>query len=249
MIGSKISDNCKTTDEITPNTCIGTVYGTTMIISMFGNGTAHYDRYHGNLVKKPDEIASFAVFSRSSIRGTLFCKQSEHKHVAPDLEIPALKSENAVAIEISEIKSFNFGLDLFPPVSASLNVMQSDLLKASKAIDESENAMRNIRHNTSSAIGHFKTHFENAVSTVESKLNSVYMSIITKVILPILLPPICIAGLAFLLWNHIKNCCRKNPDSNGSKMSRSFVLSEHDSRKEEIDLTNHQEIKLLPKSS
>ena len=249
IFSQKITKNCKTYDEVTPTTCVGTFHGSTMIISMFGNGTAHYDRYQGNLIKKPDEVHSFAAFPRSSIRGTLFCQQSEHKHVAPDLEIPALKSQNVETVTITEIPSYNLNLDFVPPVSASIKSMQEDLLQAGHEIDQSQRALAEIRHNTSTVIDTFKGHFEDAVSTVEAKLNSVYITMITNVILPLVLPPLCIAGLTFLLWNRIKSCCKKRSEPTCTKKSRSFLFSEHDSRKEEIDLSNQQEVELLPQSS
>ena len=249
VFSHEISVTCKTNDEVTPKTCVGRFHGPTMIISMFGNGTAHYDRYQGNLIKRPEEVNSFAAFSRSSIRGTLFCKQSEHKHVAPDLEIPALQAENLIEVKISEIESFNSDLEFVPPVSASMEKMQKDLLQAGQAMEESQKTLFNIRHNTSTILGNLKNHFEDTVSTVETKLNGVYRTMITNVILPLVLPPLCIAAFVFLLWNRIKSCCKNTSASNSTKKSRSFVFSEHDSRKEEIDLSNQQEVELVPQSS
>ena len=90
IFNGNISSDCPVTDIISPSTCISNLWRDTMAISMFGNGTMHFDLGKSQHLIRPELIDSFTVIQRKETRGTLFCKQSKHRHVSPDLEMPIL---------------------------------------------------------------------------------------------------------------------------------------------------------------
>ena len=241
IFSGTIAPSCKTVDTISPTTCIGNVQDSSMIISMFGNGTAHYDRRQGDLVKKPEEINSFAVVSRSTTRGTLFCKQSKHRHIAPDLEIPIIQETERTYDQVIAIANFNPDLKNLPPVEASINKMNTDLAKVTQLLAEAQESIKkshNVTHNT---IDHIKNHFSKGLATIEEKFDSFSLDLILKIILPIILPPLCIGALVLVFWNKIQAHCKKQPKKTSEEtFSESFLNSQHNSRTEEIRSTSKQ---------
>ena len=233
----KLAPSCKSFDEMSPKTCLSSIQESSVIISMFGNGTAHYDRRQGDLVKKPEDIVSFAVVSRSRTQGTLFCQQSKHKHIAPDLKIPALTDKSTKSTAVIAIKDFKENLNEFLPVTASMDKMKLDLLKVNQLLFDTQQALRKSHETTHTTMNNLKEHFSKAITTVENKFDSFTLNFLLKTILPITLPPLCIAIVLFIFLAQIKKCFTK------SKTARTIeggelLNSQCDSRMEATELEN-----------
>ena len=239
IFSGKIAASCKAVDTVSPTTCIGSVQDSSMIISMFGNGTAHYDRRQGDLVKKPEEIYSFAVVSRSTTRGTLFCKQSKHKHIAPDLEIPIIQEIRRGYDQIIAIENFNPDLKHVLPVEASIKRMNSNLAKVTQLLQDAKESIKKSHNVTHTTIDRIKNHFSKGLATVEEKFDSFGLNLILKIILPIMLPPLCIAVIILVFWNKIQARCKTQPNTaHQETFSESYLNSQHNSRTEEISSTS-----------
>ena len=225
-----LSIECPAVDVISPTTCTSALVNNYMAISMYGNGTMHFDLGRGDLLLKPTSVYSFAVLLRKTTRGTLFCKQSRHKHVTPDLILPSLENEIKTEFEILEIPHTGKNLVDLLPMDQQVHVVKNQLRKASEALDSTEKLLADSHLKTSTTLEHFKLHVNNAVETVETKVSGIYWNIILKVILPIVIPMIILL-LIFIIFNEkLKGLCKKTSiqTSNSKNFGPSHILSNRD---------------------
>ena len=125
----EISQQCAVTDIISPRTCISQPVGDLVAISMMGNGTVHYDLHKGGHLQKPDYISAFAILRRRETTRTLFCRQSQHRHITPELVLPAIGKEIQTTWEISNIRGYNANLSFFKPLPEQVDSLKNDLEK------------------------------------------------------------------------------------------------------------------------
>ena len=231
-----ISKDCVTTDFTSPSTCISYHLNNLMAISMFGNGTMHFDLGKKQHLFKPKDVDSFTVMERQETRGTLFCKQSKHRHISPDLELPPKKTTESDRIIIAEISNIHIDLSSIEPVSAKVTNLDKRLNDATKMLDETEKAIHASHNETNTALTEFKRHISNTVENVESEVGNMFDSVIMKVILPFMLPPLCIAASVFIAWIIFKKCIKKTSET-GQNSSSILRFMHMNSRDEEMPIT------------
>ena len=188
VFNAALSLDCPVVDTLSPSTCTSQLKKGYMAISMYGNGTMHYDLGRGNLLLKPTPVTSFAILARQSTQGTLFCKQSKHKHVTPDLILPSLESEQQAFYEITAIEFTGPQLIDLLPIDTQVHVIKNKLKQASTSLESAEHLLSQSQQHTSTTLQHFKSHVNAAVQTVEAKVNGIFWDMVLKVILPIALP-------------------------------------------------------------
>ena len=165
----------------------------------------------------------------------MFCKQSKHLHVSPDLELPPKYEIENFDINISEIKSVNNDLNNFHPISVKVANLDEKLTAAEQLIKQSESE-RIIAHNaTRSVMETFKKHVADTVASVKQDIGDAYNGIVTQVILPIMLPPIMIFSFVAIGWIIIKKIMKKS--SQDSRNSSDFIRFTHaNSREDAVEL-------------
>ena len=223
--------DCPVVDVISPTTCTCELEKDYMAISMFGNGTMHFDLGRGDLLLKPAFVPSFAVLARQSTKGTLFCKQSKHKHVTPDLILPSLANQFQSTFEITEIAHLGPDLKDLLPIDVQVNVVKNKLQQASVALDSTEKLLAESQHHTSTTLQHLKSHVDNAVQTVETKMTGIYWDIILKIFLPILLPVVALLTIFLFFQEKLKELCKKKasiPKSDSDDFGPIHMLSKRD---------------------
>ena len=227
IFNGKISADCPVTDIISPSTCISYLWRDTMAISMFGNGTMHFDLGKSQHLIKPELIDSFTVVQRKETRGTLFCKQSKHRHVSPDLEMPPIIDEQDSTWTVTEIGNFNTDLTFIKPVAAQINGLANKLSESDEYLKKTETALNTAQNNSETVFGNFKRHVTSTLDSVENELDGIYTGFVIKILLPPLgLIAIGIIGWKFLLKRRISSR-RRNPNSSG------LLNSTHDDSRHE----------------
>ena len=200
-----------------------------MAISMYGNGTMHYDLGRGDLLLKPTPVSSFAILQRQPTQGTLFCKQSKHKHVTPDLTLPSLENSQQSSYEITEIDFTGPKLIDLLPIDMQVHVIQNKLQQASTSLKSTEQLLVQSQQHTSTTFQHFQSHVDNAVKTVEAKVTGIYWDMILKVILPIALPAIALLIIFVIFAEKLKAVCKQanipKSESMHSRMAHNHMLS------------------------
>lgn len=239
VMRGNISEDCVAGDYVSPSTCTSQQLDSFMAISMFGNGTMHFDLGKAQHHKKPVEIDSYTFMQRQKTRGTLFCKQSKHRHISPDLELPAATKMISSSLEVNQIRDTYLDLSHLTPVSANVANLDKRLDAAEKQLIETENTLLTAHNNTHSVVTEFKDHIASAVDKVKKDVNNVFNSIVMNVVLPIMLPPICIAFMSLIAWTIFKKWFQK---SNGTGPNSSSILEyEHgNSRQDNFPLTTNQ---------
>lgn len=228
---TKLSSDCPVVDVISPTTCTCELEKGYMAISMFGNGTMHFDLGRGDLLLKPAYVGSFAVLARKSTRGTLFCKQSKHKHVTPDLILPSLENEIKSTFEMTEITHRGPDLKDLLPINVQVDVVKNKLQQASVALDSTEKLLAESQHHTSTTLQHLKSHVDNAVQTVETKVTGIYWDMVLKIILPILIPVVALLTIFMIFQEKLKELCKKRvsiPKSDSDDFGPIHMLSRRD---------------------
>ena len=209
VFNSALSSGCPVVDTLSPSTCTSQLVKDYMAISMFGNGTMHFDLGRGDLLLKPAPVTSFAILARQSTQGTLFCKQSKHKHVTPDLILPALEDEQRSFYKINEIDFTGPKLIDLLPIDTQVHVMQDTLKRASISIESTEKLLAEAQQHTSTTMQHFQSHVNTAVQTVEAKVTGIFWDMFLKVILPITLPAIALLILFVIFSDKLKALCER----------------------------------------
>ena len=196
---------------------------------MYGNGTMHYDLGRGDLLLKPTSVSSFAILQRQSTHGTLFCKQSKHKHVTPDLTLPSLDNKQQSFYEITEIDFTGPKLIDLLPIDMQVHLIQNKLQQASTSLESTEKLLAKSQQHTSSTFQHFQSHVDTAVKTVEAKVTGIYWDMILKVILPIALPAMALLIIIVIFADKFKAVCKQakipKTESMHSRMAHNHMLS------------------------
>ena len=224
----KISTDCSTIDIISPSTCTSRIIENSMAISMFGNGTMHFDLGKGDLLLKPEPVKSFTILQRRATRGTLFCMQSKHKHITPDLVLPRIDEKLETAFEIIKIPSFHADLEHLQPLDKKLHSMRLQLLRANQSLNQTKRMLEKSNNRTSSTLSNFKNHMHNSINKVEEKVGSMYNDIILKILLPVVVPIFSILVLLAILRRTKKNNGVKLRHSQNSKRNsqQDAIISE-----------------------
>ena len=234
---AQISADCPVIDVISPSTCTSQVIGNAMAISMFKNGTMHYDLGNGDLLIKPEQVESFTILRRKTTRGTLFCMQSKHRHITPDLVLPSIMENSDAVVEILSIPNFHDDLEHLQPLSMKLDSVETQLSKARHSLNVTKDLLAESKNHTSSVMAHFKKHVEDAENTVDAKISSVYYGIIYKIALPILLAGLIILLVWKLLKRNLKSCCIGKPTAPTDNLKQSFRTNHEPNNREDSPMT------------
>ena len=210
IYNGKLSQDCTVGDHFSPSTCTSQIFHQAMAISMFGNGTMHYDLGKGDLLLKPDPVYSFSILKRKRITGTLFCKQSVHKHVTPDLILPSIDASLETSFQITEIPSFNEDLRNFEPINSQMLALKIKLSNAERSLDSTRSILTQSRNSTSKMFSHLQEHVKTAITKVENSIGEATKNLIVKIVLPIVLPIFALLALAIVFNAQLKSVCKKN---------------------------------------
>ena len=213
VFNGELSKDCTAKDSFSPSTCTSEIFNSAIAISMFGNGTMHYDLGKGDLLLKPDSVFSFSVLPRRLTTGTLFCKQSIHRHVTPDLILPSIDQSLITTIQLVEIQSFHKDLSDIQPTNTQIETLNNGLQDAEKSLKAVKSILKKSTNETTSIFSHFKSHLENTVNTVEKTAKNAAKGLIFKIVLPIVIPAFLILILAITFNAQIQSMCLRRTNS------------------------------------
>ena len=240
IFDGELSKDCTANDHFSPSTCTSEIFQNAMAISMFGNGTMHYDLGKGDLMLKPDPVHPFSILKRRKTTGTLFCKQSIHRHITPDLILPSIDEISETSIEIVEIPSFNEDLRNLEPVNIQMTHIKTDLIKAKESLESTRSILQKTGNHTSHILSNFKTHVQDAVNTVENSVGDAAKNLLLKFVLPVILPMFALLAVAIIFNAQLQALCNKNGSRRPEMNSSSFTYTHGDNRADQAMQSTEQ---------
>ena len=138
---------------------------------------------------------------------------------------------------MTNIENFNEDLEHLRPVNMKLGLVEEQLAKARQALNETQSLLKKSENHTSSTMQHMKDHFNNAVNTVEEKVDGVFLEFIMKIILPIFIPMMLLLFLATAFWKKIKSCClKKLTQSQANRSGFNFTTTHNSNNRDDAKI-------------
>ena len=204
----QVALNCEMEKFPTQITCIGEIFETFALVSMWKPSTVHYGTSKSRHYHQNADVGTFDIVNRTNVNGVIFCEKGNLRHIAPELQIPPRKPQHSVKFTIAAIETTVQMLNL-KTSNDRLSNLEHGLRAQREKLDKSSMDLKTKSYHTNSTLELVKSNVKNAITNLPSNIKEH----IKHILIPIMTPIISILVLTFIsvlsMMIIFKKCQRK----------------------------------------